>query len=65
MKITLNADENLIKRAQQIAKLHGMTLNDAFREWLVQFTSGSAQEVDLPCGGCVISKSVGNLPGTI
>jgi len=39
--ITLSADENLIERARQVAREQQRTLNDAFREWLTQFTQQS------------------------
>jgi len=44
--ITLSADENLIEQARQLARAQKRTLNDAFREWLVQFTqqNGNAEE---------------------
>jgi hypothetical protein len=44
--ITLSADEELIEQARQLARAQKRTLNDAFREWLVQFTqqNGSAEE---------------------
>ena len=43
--ITLSADEDLIERARFIARTQRRTLNEAFREWLTQFTStaGDAQ----------------------
>ncbi|MGA3345226.1 MAG: hypothetical protein ABSC76_10195 [Terracidiphilus sp.] len=43
--ITLSADEDLIERARLIAREQRRTLNDAFREWLVQFSqsAGDAQ----------------------
>jgi hypothetical protein len=46
--VTLSADERLIEQARQIAKAQRRTLNEAFREWLEQFTgqSGSAREFD-------------------
>lgn len=46
--ITLSADEGLIDRARELARSQKRTLNDAFREWLVQFTqqSGNAEEYD-------------------
>lgn len=46
--ITLSADEDLIEQARLVARAQRKTLNAAFREWLVQFTSqaGSAHEVD-------------------
>ena len=46
--ITLSADEELIERARQVARDQDRTLNDAFREWLLQFTqqSGKAEEYD-------------------
>lgn len=46
--ITLSADDNLIERARDVARAQKRTLNDAFREWLVQFTqqSGNVEEFD-------------------
>ena len=43
--ITLSADEDLIEKARSLAKSQRRTLNDAFREWLRQFTAndGDAQ----------------------
>jgi hypothetical protein len=47
-KVTLSADGNLIKRARKVARSQGKTLNEAIREWLVQFTqqAGKAEEYD-------------------
>jgi hypothetical protein len=46
--ITLSADEDLIERARLIARGQRRTLNEAFREWLGQFTesAGDAQGFD-------------------
>jgi hypothetical protein len=46
--VTLSADEDLIEQARQVARAQKRTLNEAFREWLVQFTgqSGKAEEYD-------------------
>ena len=46
--ITLSADDELIEQARQLARAQKRTLNDAFREWLVQFTqqSGKAEEYE-------------------
>lgn len=46
--ITLSADHELIDQARLVARAQKKSLNDAFREWLVQFTqrSGSTQEYD-------------------
>jgi predicted transcriptional regulator len=46
--ITLSADEDLIERARLIAREQRRTLNEAFREWLAQFTqsAGDAQSFD-------------------
>jgi hypothetical protein len=46
--ITLSADEDLIDRARSIARGQRRTLNEAFREWLTQFTqsAGDAQGFD-------------------
>lgn len=46
--VTLSADEELIEQARLVARSEHKTLNDAFREWLSQYTarSGTAQEVD-------------------
>ena len=37
--ITLSAEEHLIDRARQTAREEHRTLNDAFREWLEEYTS--------------------------
>ena len=46
--ITMSASEDLIERARSIARGQHRTLNDAFREWLAQFTqsAGDAQSFD-------------------
>jgi hypothetical protein len=46
--ITLSADEDLIEQARSIARAQRRTLNEAFREWLAQFTqsAGDAQGFD-------------------
>lgn len=46
--ITLSADEDLIEKARSVARAQRSTLNVAFREWLVQFTSsdGDAHRFD-------------------
>ena len=46
--ITLSADEDLIDRARLVAKTNHTTLNEAFREWLVDFTSrpGTVEHYD-------------------
>jgi hypothetical protein len=46
--ITLSADEHLIERARQTASSEHRTLNDAFREWLEQYTArnGDAEAYD-------------------
>ena len=40
--ITFSADADIIERARDVARTQKRTLNDAFREWLVQFTQPSA-----------------------
>jgi hypothetical protein len=35
----LSADSDLIEKARAVARSRRKTLNDAFREWLKQFTS--------------------------
>jgi hypothetical protein len=46
--ITLSADENLIEQARLIARSQHRTLNEAFRDWLAQFSqsAGDAQGFD-------------------
>lgn len=45
--IRLSADEELIEQARLVARAQGKTLNTAFREWLLEFTSqGKARGVD-------------------
>lgn len=36
--ITFSANADLIERARERARSQNRTLNDAFREWLMQFT---------------------------
>jgi hypothetical protein len=47
-KVTFSADGHLIKRARKVARSQGKTLNEAIREWLVQFTqqADKAEEYD-------------------
>ena len=46
--ITLSADENLIEQARLIARGQHRTLNEAFRDWLAQFSqsAGDVQGFD-------------------
>ncbi len=37
-KITFSVDEELLKRAQEVAHLQNRSLSAAFCEWLVEFT---------------------------
>ena len=37
--ITLSADSDLIEKARQVARSEDKTLNDAFREWLADYTA--------------------------
>lgn len=37
--VTLSADEDLIERARQIARAKHTTLNQAFRDWLADYTA--------------------------
>lgn len=37
--ITLSADENVIEQARSVARSQKKTLNQAFREWLDEYTS--------------------------
>jgi hypothetical protein len=47
--ITLSADEHLIDEARRLARSQKKSLNEAFREWLTQYTAGSgtAHDMDL------------------
>jgi hypothetical protein len=40
--VTFSAEEELIDRARLVARQRHTTLNEAFREWLRQFTASSA-----------------------
>jgi predicted transcriptional regulator len=55
--ITLSADEDLIEKARSLARAQGKTLNQAFREWLAEFTAteGDAQSFD------ALTKSLRNV----
>jgi hypothetical protein len=37
-KVTFSVEEQLIKKAREVARAQNRTLNAAFREWLVDFT---------------------------
>ena len=39
MNITFNAEEHLIERARVVAKSRHTTLNGAFQQWLMEYTS--------------------------
>jgi predicted transcriptional regulator len=39
--VTLSAEDELIDRARLVARQRHTTLNEAFREWLQQFTASS------------------------
>lgn len=56
--ITLSADEHLIERARQTAHHEHRTLNDAFREWLQQYT---AQNGDVEAYDRVMQKLRGRV----
>jgi predicted transcriptional regulator len=46
--ITFSADDDLLEKARAIARSQRRTLNEAFREWLEQFTAreGNIEEFD-------------------
>jgi hypothetical protein len=41
--ITLSAEEDLIEKARSVARSQRRSLNDAFREWLEQFTASEGE----------------------
>jgi len=41
--ITFSADEHLIEQARELARKEKKTLNIKFREWLEDYTGGSAR----------------------
>ena len=45
--ITLSAEDELIEQARLVARSQRKTLNDAFREWLLQYTARSCGAQDL------------------
>ena len=46
-KITLSADEDLIEQARLIARKKHTTLNQAFRDWLAEYTRRSSVEASI------------------
>jgi uncharacterized protein len=42
--ITLSADDALIEQARRMAKAQNKTLNQAFREWLAEYTRRESDE---------------------
>lgn len=45
--VTLSAEDELIEQARLVARAQRKTLNDAFREWLLQYTARSRGAQDL------------------
>ncbi len=47
-KITFSADDDLIEQARLVARSQCKTLNEAFRDWLREFTaqSGNVQQIE-------------------
>jgi hypothetical protein len=45
--ITLSAENELIEQARLVARSQRKTLNEAFREWLLQYTARSRGAEDL------------------
>lgn len=59
--VTFSADEHLIDQARQTARSEHRTLNDAFREWLEQYT---AQKGDVEAYDRLMQKLRGQVvPG--
>lgn len=46
--VTLSADSELIEQARIVARAQRKTLNEAFRDWLREFTaqSGNVQQIE-------------------
>jgi len=42
--VTLSADDELIEQARRMAKAQHKTLNQAFREWLAEYTRRDSDE---------------------
>ena len=60
-KITLTADEKLIKRAQARARAEKTTLTKEFRRWLEDYAGEAAGKSSQPPQGNIFSRSVGAL----
>jgi hypothetical protein len=45
--ITFSADESAIERAREVARSEQKTLNDAFREWLIQYGARSVSAAEI------------------
>ena len=45
--ITFSADEGAIERAREVARSEHKTLNDVFREWLIQYGSRSVSTEEI------------------
>ena len=45
--VTFSADEDLIEQARLVAKEKHTTLNQAFRDWLAEYTRRSATEASI------------------
>ena len=45
--VTFSADEEALERAREVARSEHKTLNDAFREWLLQYGSRRVTAADI------------------
>lgn len=45
--VTFSADEGALERAREVARSEHKTLNDAFREWLIQYGSRRVTAADI------------------
>ena len=45
--VTFSADEEALERAREVARSEHKTLNDAFREWLMQYGSRRVTAADI------------------
>ncbi len=44
-RIVLSADAELVRQARAVARRHRKTLNEAFREWLMEYVAQSSPAV--------------------
>jgi hypothetical protein len=63
MNITLSADEALIKRAREVARRQGKSLNEMVRQYLLTISGGTGKRDPAAEFAMLVEKAGGHLDG--